>query len=153
LIPGETQETVVADITAKFEAIAAEDPDFRYELEVDPDGSYIAANITPEDSPLVQAFQESVRRVTGKEPEFFVQWAGMTDGRFYRQHGIDTVGMGPRGEAAHGANESIGIDALVLEGKIYAETIARLLNARPLDGVVSAESTGARIDSSYQHEA
>ncbi len=130
LIPGETKESVVADIRAKLDAIAAEDEDFRYEMEVDPDGSYIAANITPEDSPLVQAFQESVRRVTGKEPEFFVQWAGMTDGRFYRQHNIDTVGMGPRGEGAHGANESIAIDDLVMEGKIYAETIARLLNAR-----------------------
>ncbi len=130
LIPGETKESVVADIVAKFDAIAAEDPDYRYELDVDPDGSYIAANITPEDSPLVQAFQESVRRVLGKEPEFFVQWAGMTDGRFYRQHDIDTVGMGPRGEGAHGANESIAIDDLVLEGKIYADTIARLLKAK-----------------------
>jgi acetylornithine deacetylase/succinyl-diaminopimelate desuccinylase-like protein len=130
LIPGETIESVVADITAKFDAIAAEDPDFRYELDINPDNSYIPANITPEDSPLVQAFQESVRRVLGKEPEFFVQWAGMTDGRFYRQHNIDTVGMGPRGEGAHGANESIAVDDLVLEGKIYADTIARLLNAR-----------------------
>lgn len=127
LIPGETKESVVADIRTKLDAVAAEDEDFRYEMEVDPDGSYIAANITPEDSPLVRAFQESVRRVTGKEPEFFVQWAGMTDGRFYRQHEIDTVGMGPRGEGAHGANESIAIDDLVMEGKIYAETIARLL--------------------------
>jgi acetylornithine deacetylase/succinyl-diaminopimelate desuccinylase-like protein len=40
---------------------------------------------------------------------------------------MDTVGMGPRGEGAHGANESILIDDLVQQGKIYAETIARLL--------------------------
>jgi acetylornithine deacetylase/succinyl-diaminopimelate desuccinylase family protein len=130
LIPGETKQSVVAEIVAKFDAIAADDPDFRYELDVDPDGSYIAANITAEDSPLVQAFQESVRRVLGKEPEFFVQWAGMTDGRFYRQHNIDTVGMGPRGEGAHGANESIAVDDLVLQGKIYADSIAGLLKAR-----------------------
>lgn len=130
LIPGETRESVVEEIRAKLDVAGEGDPDYRYELEVDPDGGYIAANITPEDSPLVRAFQESVRRVMGKEPEFFVQWAGMTDGRFYRQHDIDTVGMGPRGEGAHGANESIAIDDLELEGKIYSETIARLLNAR-----------------------
>jgi acetylornithine deacetylase/succinyl-diaminopimelate desuccinylase family protein len=129
LIPGETKESAVADIKAKLDAVAAEDPDFRYELEIDPNDSFIDANITPEDSPLVQAFQESLRKLTGKEPEFFVQWAGMTDGRFYRQHGMDTVGMGPRGEGAHGANESILIDDLVQQGKIYAETIARLLKA------------------------
>jgi acetylornithine deacetylase/succinyl-diaminopimelate desuccinylase-like protein len=129
LIPGETKESAVADIKAKLDAVAAEDPDFKYELEIDPDNSFIDANITPEDSPLVQAFQESLRKLTGKEPEFFVQWAGMTDGRFYRQHGMDTVGMGPRGEGAHGANESILIDDLVQQDKIYAETIARLLKA------------------------
>ncbi len=130
LIPGETRDSVVADIEAKFAAIAADDPHFRYELHVDPDDSYIPANITPEDSPLVQAFQESIRRVFNREPEFFVQWAGMTDGRFYRQRGIDTVGMGPRGEGAHGANESISVADLVSQGRIYADTIARLLDAR-----------------------
>lgn len=127
LIPGEDKESALADIVAKLDAAGEGDPDYRYELIVDPDGSYIDPNITPEDSPLVRAFQESVRVVTGQEPEFFVQWAGMTDGRFYRQHGIDTVGMGPSGEGAHGANESILIDDLVKEGRIYAQTIATLL--------------------------
>lgn len=127
LIPGEDKESAVADIRAKLDAVAAKDPDFKYELEIDPDDSYIDPNITPEDSPLVKAFQESIRTLTGKEPEFFVQWAGMTDGRFYRQHGMDTVGMGPRGEGAHGANESILIDDLVKQAKIYALTISNLL--------------------------
>jgi acetylornithine deacetylase/succinyl-diaminopimelate desuccinylase-like protein len=99
-------------------------------MEVDPDGGYIPANITEEDSPLVQAFQKSVKAVTGNEPEFFVQWAGATDGRFYRAAGIDTVGMGPSGENAHGANEAANIDDLEQQGKIYAETIADLLKAR-----------------------
>jgi acetylornithine deacetylase/succinyl-diaminopimelate desuccinylase family protein len=127
LIPGENKESAVADIRARLDAVAADDPDFKYELEIDPDGSYIDPNITPEDSPLVQAFQESIRTLTGEEPEFFVQWAGMTDGRFYRQHGMDTVGMGPRGEGAHGANESILIEDLFKQGRIYALTIANLL--------------------------
>ncbi len=128
LVPGEDMDSAVADIRAKLDAVAAEDPDFVYELEIDPDGSYIAPNITPEDSPLVQAFQKAVRELTGQEPEYFVQWAGMTDGRFYRQHGMDTVGMGPRGEGAHGANESIKIDDLVKQAQIYALTISDLLS-------------------------
>lgn len=127
LVPGEDMDSAVADIRAKLDAVAAEDPEFVYELEIDPDGSYIAPNITPEDSPLVQAFQKAVRDLTGEEPEYFVQWAGMTDGRFYRQHNMDTVGMGPRGEGAHGANESINIDDLVKQSKIYALTISDLL--------------------------
>lgn len=129
LIPGETKESVTEEIREVLDGITVEDPDFRYELEVDPDGGYIPANITEEDSPLVQAFQRSVRAVLGREPEFFVQWAGATDGRFYRQAGIDTVGMGASGENAHGANEAANIKDLELQGRIYAQTIADLLNA------------------------
>lgn len=127
LVPGETRASAVAEIVATLDAIAAEDPDFRYELDVDPTGDHIPANITDEDSPLVQAVQASIRHVTGREPEYFVAWAGATDGRFYRQAGIDTVGYGPGGENAHGANEAVFIDDLVTQAKVYVETITRVM--------------------------
>ena len=127
LIPGETKESTVAEVREALDAIAAEDPDFRYELIADPSGDFIAANITPEDSPLVAAIQESVRSVTGKEPEYFVAWAGATDGRYYRSAGIDTVGYGPNGERAHGANECVYVDDLVTQAKVYVSTITKLL--------------------------
>lgn len=127
LIPGETRESAIAEIVTELDAIAAEDPDFRYALDVDPENDYIPANITPETSPLVQALQESIRDVTGQEPEYFVAWAGATDGRFYRLAGIDTVGYGPGGESAHGANEAVVVDDLVTQAKVYVETISRLL--------------------------
>jgi acetylornithine deacetylase/succinyl-diaminopimelate desuccinylase family protein len=127
LIPGETRESVVAEIRAKLDAVAAEDSDFKYTLIEDPHGDFIPANITEEDSPLVQAVQQAVRDELGLEPEFFVAWAGATDGRFYRQAGIDTVGFGPGGENAHGANEAGYIDDLVAEANVYAATIERLL--------------------------
>ena len=78
----------------------------------------------------MQAVQASIRDVTGKEPEYFVAWAGATDGRFYRQAGIDTVGYGPGGENAHGANEAVYIDDLVTQARVYVETITRLLGVR-----------------------
>jgi succinyl-diaminopimelate desuccinylase len=127
LIPGETRESVVAEIRAALDAVAAGDPDFKYSLIEDPHGDFIPANITEEDSPLVQAVQQAVRDELGIEPEFFVAWAGATDGRFYRQVGVDTVGFGPGGEAAHGANEAGYIDDLVAEANVYAATIERLL--------------------------
>lgn len=127
LIPGETRESAVAEIVAALDGVAANDPRFRYELEIDPESDHIPANITDEDSPLVQAFQASVRQVTGQEPEYFVAWAGATDGRFYRQAGIDTVGFGPGGENAHGANEAVYIDDLVTQARVYASTVERLL--------------------------
>ncbi|MDP9362968.1 MAG: M20 family metallopeptidase [Chloroflexota bacterium] len=129
LIPGETTESAYAEIRAALDAVAADDPAFRYEIAVDPTGDAIPANITPEDSPLVRALQEGARGVTGQEPPYFVAWAGATDGRFYRQAGIDTVGYGPGGENAHGANEAVYVDDLVTQAKVYAETITRLLGA------------------------
>jgi len=127
LIPGETRESVVAEIAATLDAIAAADPEFRYELEVDPLRDHIPANITSDDSPLVQALQQSILAVTGEEPEYFVAWAGATDGRFYRLVGIDTVGLGPGGENAHGANEAVNVADLVTQARVYVETISRLL--------------------------
>ena len=129
LIPGETRESVVAEVRAALDAVAAEDPDFKYTLIEDPHGDFIPANITEEDSPLVQAVQQAVRDELGVEPEFFVAWAGATDGRFYRQIGVDTVGFGPGGENAHGANEAGYIDDLVAEANVYAATIEKLLLA------------------------
>jgi succinyl-diaminopimelate desuccinylase len=130
LIPGETRETVMTEVRAALDAIAVDDPDFRYTIVEDPENNYIPANITPENSPLVRAFQDGVRAATGQEPEYFVAWAGATDGRFYRQAGIETVGYGPGGENAHGANEAVFIDDLVTEAKVYVETIGRLLGLR-----------------------
>lgn len=63
----------------------------------------------------------------GQEPEFFVDWAGATDGRFYRYEGIQTVGFGPDGNGAHGANEYVRIDTLEIQAKVFLGTILSLL--------------------------
>jgi succinyl-diaminopimelate desuccinylase len=128
LIPGETRDSAVAQIVATLDEIAGQDPAFRYELEVDPLKNYVPPNITEDSSPIVQTLQASITQVTGREPEYFVAWAGATDGRFYRQAGIDTVGYGPGGENAHGANEAVQIDDLVTQARVYVETITRLLS-------------------------
>ena len=127
-IPGETRASVLDDVRAKLDAVKAVDPDFQYEiLPSDEEGGYTPANITPEDSSLVQALQASVREELGVEPQFFNTWAGATDGRLYRFAGIDTVGFGPSGENAHGANEAVNVDDLVAQARVYAATVRRLL--------------------------
>jgi acetylornithine deacetylase/succinyl-diaminopimelate desuccinylase family protein len=129
LIPGESRESVVSDIDAVLQGVAADDPRFRYTLVIDPAGDFIPANITSEDSRLVRAMNAASAKVQGKPAEYFVQWAGVTDGRYYRQAGIDTVGLGPGGENAHGANEAVYIDDLAIQAGIYEETITQLLGA------------------------
>jgi acetylornithine deacetylase/succinyl-diaminopimelate desuccinylase-like protein len=119
---------VLAEVRAKLDAVKAEDPKFNYEiLASDEEEGYTPANITDESSPIVQALQQSIREVLDREPEFFKTWAGATDGRLYRFAGIDTVGFGPSGEAAHGANEAVYVDDLVSQAQVYIATASRLL--------------------------
>ena len=127
LIPGETPESALAEIQEALAEVAASDPDFRYEIVTDPQGDTIPANITDASSPIVQAMQASIEEVTGAAPEYFVAWAGATDGRFYRLAGIDTVGYGPGGENAHGANEAVYLDDLETQAKVWAATVTKLL--------------------------
>lgn len=129
LIPGESRETAMAEVHEAFAGIGRSDPDFKYTVIENPDNNYIPANITDDTSPVVQSLQESIRLVTGTEPEYFVAWAGATDGRFYRLAGVETVGYGPGGMNAHGANEAVYIDDLVTQARVYTESIARLLRA------------------------
>ncbi len=129
-IPGETQESVMADVIAKLDAVKATDPNFKYEiLPSREDGHYTPANITDETSPIVVALQDSIESVLGREPEFFRTWAGATDGRLYRFAGIDTVGFGPSGEAAHGANEAVFVEDLIKQAQVYIATARRLLGS------------------------
>lgn len=128
-IPGETRESVLAEVREKLDAVKADDPNFNYEILVsDEEEGYTPANITDEDSPIVRALQDAVEAVRGQEPEFFKTWAGATDGRLYRFAGIDTVGFGPHGEAAHGANEAVFVDDLVTEAQVYITTVRNLLS-------------------------
>ena len=69
LIPGETLESVVAEIRATLDRVVEDDGRFRYKLEPDPDGDFIEANITEPDSQLVQAVWEASRDVRAVEPE------------------------------------------------------------------------------------
>jgi succinyl-diaminopimelate desuccinylase len=131
-IPGETRESVLAEVRQKLDAIKADDPEFNYEiLASDEEEGYTPANITDDGSPIVAALQQSVREVLGREPAFFRTWAGATDGRLYRFAGIDTVGFGPSGEFAHGANEAVFVDDLVTQAQVYIATVRRLLGKHP----------------------
>ncbi|MFQ6126607.1 MAG: M20 family metallopeptidase [Candidatus Heimdallarchaeota archaeon] len=129
-VPGESKEQVLEAINQLLNEITVNDADFVYEIRplVSEDGKeiYDPANITEPDSELVTTIQEVLRKFIGLEPEFFVDWAGATDGRFYRYEGIQTVGFGPDGEGVHGANEYVTIETLEIQAKVYLGTILSL---------------------------
>ena len=95
LIPGETKETAVAEVREALDAIAAEDPDFRYEM-IDRSqrrlypGEHHARGLTPGGGD------------PGERPRRHWQGAGVLRRLGWRDRrpllptaGIDTVGFGP----------------------------------------------------------
>jgi acetylornithine deacetylase len=69
---------------------------------------------------------DAVPMALGVEPELYVEWAGCTDGRLYRQAGMQTIGFGPIGFGAHGPDEFVLVDSLVKTAKVYLALALRL---------------------------
>ncbi len=123
LIIGETADDVVAEVTADLDKAGEGDPDWSWEIVADKDEEgnwkYTPANYTPPDTELGKAFMKAVPKGLDREPELYVTWAGSTDGRLYRQAGMQTIGFGPIGKGAHGADEFVYIDSLVKTAKVW----------------------------------
>ncbi len=129
-VPGETMESVLAEVRETLDRVVAEFGAGSYEILTRAEEGqipFMPANMTDPNSRLVRTIQAAYRQVTGKEPEFFVNWAGATDGRLYRQAGIDTVVFGPVGFHAHGPDEHVLVDSLVTQLKVYLATAFNLL--------------------------
>ncbi|MCX6648590.1 MAG: ArgE/DapE family deacylase [Candidatus Bathyarchaeota archaeon] len=130
LIPGETPETVAAEVKQALDEAGKGDPDWRWEIDAprDVDGKwvYTPANSTSPDTELGKAFKEAVKTALGREPELFVEWAGGTDGAYYREAGIQTIGFGPAGEHMHGPNELVYVDTLVDQARVYLALVHNL---------------------------
>lgn len=123
MIMGETAETSVAEVREILDKTGKGDPNWSYEIEAEKDnkGNYIYSppSVTDPETELGRGFFGAVPAALGREPELFVEWAGGTDGRFYRYTGIQTIGFGPSGEHAHGPDEFVYIDSLVDQAKVY----------------------------------
>jgi acetylornithine deacetylase/succinyl-diaminopimelate desuccinylase len=130
LIIGETADDAVAEVKADLDKAGEGDSDWSWEIVAPKNENgewvYTPANYTPPDSELGAAFMEAVPDALGIEPELYVEWAGSTDGRLYRQAGIQTIGFGPIGFGAHGPDEFVFVDSLVKTAKVYLALALRL---------------------------
>jgi putative selenium metabolism hydrolase len=72
------------------------------------------------DSSLARMTKEAATTFLGRKAQFKV-WQFATDGPYFAQKGIPTVGFGPGEERfAHSAQDSVRVDDLVLAAKVYA---------------------------------
>jgi len=123
LIPGESADTVASEVKQILDEAGSGDPDWRWEIDAPRDGDgrwvYNPANYTDPDSELGKALKTAIRTALKREPELFVEWAGGTDGAYYRRAGIQTMGFGPAGEHSHGPNELVYVNTLVDQARVY----------------------------------
>lgn len=122
-VPGETLEELKAEAVQILENLRRE-YNFTYDLEV---LSYSEASITDQNEPVVKVFETVLQEVLARQPEFFLDWAGGTDGKYYRKLGIPTIIYGPLGNYRHGPNEYVLINSLKTLAKVYVGVATALM--------------------------
>jgi acetylornithine deacetylase/succinyl-diaminopimelate desuccinylase family protein len=126
MVPGESQEQVVADIEALLRRVAGSDPELRVGIE-----GYMPTSgppsETPRDARIVGAAVEAVREATGRAAEVYGAGFGC-DMTHFRAIGAEAVILGPGDiDRAHTADEYLGIDELTDGARVYAALLRRLL--------------------------
>lgn len=133
--PGQTAETVEADIRASLDALAAEDPTFRYEIEQPLPARFGALSVVmpptdiPLDEPLVASVLQHYREVVGRDPKNVgvslpMSYAGNDTAHLW-QAGISCLLFGPSGgwdESPDEPDQYISISEMVTCAKVMALT-------------------------------
>jgi acetylornithine deacetylase len=116
MVPGETEELVLAQIRAITDALAAEDPTFRASVRATlTRGSF---HVSP-GAPIVRSVLGATAEVLGSTPETIGEPYWM-DAALLAEAGISTVVIGPRGDGAHADEEWVEIDSIVQLAEILA---------------------------------
>lgn len=118
-IPGETRESVEAEMAGIIASLRSRDPQFRAEHE--------AFFVRPpfeveEDEPIVRAVYDAAKQELGREPEFSGS-AAWLDSAILQSAGIPTVIFGPDGAGAHSAVEYVDYPSVVSTARVLAGAI------------------------------
>lgn len=123
-LPGETEESIKAEIAEVVEKIAAKDEWLR---EHPPAIAWYGWHAQPwvqnEDAPFVRQFLDSASEVLLERPEIAAATCGL-DTRFGSMFGIPSIVFGPTGGVLHSFNEYVELDSAVKVLKVLACFIA-----------------------------
>lgn len=128
IVPGMTLESILADIQAVIERLAAEDINFKASVRQVPGSLFVAATeeVAPADEP-VASLARAYRKVLGKEPLYYRKNAYCDTIRFSHA-GIPSVTFGPGEDGWPPVNEYIHTSKAVPAAQVLALTSLRILN-------------------------
>jgi len=129
-LPGMTRDGVRAEIERAAAGVASRRPGVSFEIKA---GGDLAPSEAHPAGRLLEAMQWAYAGVHGKPPRLFGM-GGVTIAKALIQRGVDAVGSGAGGGPAHGANESVEIEALVRFAAVLASAAYRLLAEGGADG-------------------
>lgn len=113
-LPGETLESVRAELQAIIDRLRAEDP----QLDADVDAFFFRPPMNcPESEPIVDVLNRASEAVLGRRPPV-TGAAFWMDAAFFDAAGIPSVVMGPTGDGLHGAVEWVDFRSVVDTAKI-----------------------------------
>jgi acetylornithine deacetylase/succinyl-diaminopimelate desuccinylase-like protein len=121
-LPGETKETVYAEIRSRLDLLAKDDPTFRYTL-TEPTWLIFPNEVSSDDF-IVKSLLNAYEAVMNKpaQPEAFV---GGTDAPYM---GFPTVICGPGSiSQAHTTREFVRIEDMTLSVQVYLRTVLDVL--------------------------
>ncbi|KWR70624.1 acetylornithine deacetylase [Arthrobacter sp. W1] len=107
-VPGESAETLIAELLAILDPIAQEDPDFSYTLNTVLERKPLEVS---KDSPIVETVSAAARDITGKAPVLRGEpfW---TDASLMLEKAIPGILFGVDGGGAHAATEWVDLGSL-----------------------------------------
>ena len=126
LLPGESPEAVLDDLRSRVAGLRLEDRGLTVELEMPME---MPAFETPADAELVRITDAALADAGGPGLPLG-GWSAACDGGFVaRDLGVPVVVLGPGSvtDQAHRADESVGVDELIVAARAYALTALRLL--------------------------
>jgi acetylornithine deacetylase/succinyl-diaminopimelate desuccinylase-like protein len=116
LVPGTPREMVETRVRQAINAVLAERPQLRLELQ---ETAFIPPTVIAEDAVIVGAVQHAVQEVRGIPPEIFVSGPA-NESYLLNDYGIPTLTLGPDGQGAHAVDEYVEVDSLYQVLEIYA---------------------------------
>jgi acetylornithine deacetylase len=118
-IPGESPETIKAEIQAIIDDLKSKDEQFQAKFEVTFSRPPLEV---AKDHEVVGALTNAYTKTADKNPEF-IGVGGWMDSAILAEAGIPSVIIGPAGEGFHAATEFVNFESVITLTKILAETI------------------------------